>query len=1518
MKKVTLILTLLLLVVCISPVLAELSLQQNAVNFAVQLEGTDYLWGGKGFDYSQMKYADADSIKTGYTYWDPIEQRLKIDQGVDCSGLVMWSYNKAYGATKFQDTSNPIYYEGANGQWTDSSRFQQKSTLIPTQGDLTTGDLLFIGTVNILTPDHVGMYIGNGKVIHSKGEGTVEIKTLDEWLNLPIPNTNKMYRDYFTGYGNVIENDAVNLPAVSASSTTSVGPNQATLNGQLTSMGGATSCNVYFQYGTTTAYGETTSSQLMSMTGFFSEAISGLSPGTTYYYRVVASSSAGTVYGATQSFPTTTSITSPLITDVNPSQPEARDTKQWIIIIGSGFTSQSQVILRIGGNEYQIPADRTRFVNGNQIDVYVGLTNSGTWTAQIINPDNKKSNNFDFTVINPSSPSWGLDQNLVSLINTHAPNYYNENWEISLSQYKAWIALISLREAGYGRYVAHSQYGGGYDGDRFDHIDQGSAFRFSTGIGAFQLDRGGSLGNAAEVWDKMPTIEKLNPEISLLSTLRWHRDTFGSGSTLADFSSNSAWLAVRPDKESDFYTNWNQITGSNWYDSKNNKLDVQFNPPTVQDQFENQVENIGKIQWSLSPRWNGLYDTWKISARNWGGDLVCEYYYTYNNDTQNNGNGWEIWVYNDPQKSFTYYFEREYKKWQFPEERVNDLAGSRSDISIIALGSGTTTPTVDYPKWTGDFHDDPIQILLARAIFGEARGEDDQGKLAVGWVIRNRADNPRWWGSDYYRVILKENQFSCFNAGDPNLEKLKDPMAYDENSWRKCYEIAGRVLSGSKIEDITLNSDHYHSIAIPRPDTWDEQKFIIQIGNHKFYRLELGETSSISNVDVALIIDSSGSMGGNDPTDLRKSAAKLFIDLVEDQDKITIVDFDESVRVWQSLIITAGNRDTLKNAVNKVDSSGSTNIGGGLRYGYDQLNGAAADALYEKAAVLLTDGQHNTGTSPSAVVPDYQVKGWPIYTIALSDYADKNLLEQMAVDTGGQFYTSPSPESLQDIYNRISQKIKGSSQLTAYTGMIGQGQTISGSLPIDPSVKSFNLVLTWPGSDLDLVLYYPNGNQVLLNQSRSSGTDDPAISFITQKTYEIYKVQNAVAGTWRYDIKGIDVQNQEDFTLTLSAATTIRVVANPDKMKYNLTDPVQITAQFSDQNLGITGAQVTGKVTLPDLSQDTIVLSDIGNGSYSGIFSNTTQQGIYKILLEAQKGGVIRQQQVDFSIIAGSIAKPIANFTATPTAGYMPVKVQFNDTSTGIITSYQWDFENDGSVDSSEKNPVFTYTNPGMYNVTLTVIGPGGSDNEVKTDYVTVTANPRGRLRSSVRLSGIRNSPDYPDGIRDSPGYSGGIRDSPDYPDGNMNSREYQDRNRYSIHIYEGVYVPGGITWDEANADAIAKGGHLAVITSEEENELVFNIAASDERLWIYKNSRTWGPWLGGYQTDGSQDPASGWTWVTNEAWNYTNWETDEPNDQAGQNENRLLYFSLGNVKDLTWNDEEESLKLNGYILEKE
>ncbi len=69
---------------------------------------------------------------------------------------------------------------------------------------------------------------------------------------------------------------------------------------------------------------------------------------------------------------------------------------------------------------------------------------------------------------------------------------------------------------------------------------------------------------------------------------------------------------------------------------------------------------------------------------------------------------------------------------------------------------------------------------------------------------------------------------------------------------------------------------------------------------------------------------------------------------------------------------------------------------------------------------------------------------------------------------------------------------------------------------------------------------------------------------------------------------------------------------------------------------------------------------------------------------------------------------PVADFNANVTSGYAPFSVQFTNLSENAV-SWSWDFESDGNIDSTDKNPVHTYTIPGKYTAKLTVSNENGT-----------------------------------------------------------------------------------------------------------------------------------------------------------------------------------------------------------------
>ena len=82
-----------------------------------------------------------------------------------------------------------------------------------------------------------------------------------------------------------------------------------------------------------------------------------------------------------------------------------------------------------------------------------------------------------------------------------------------------------------------------------------------------------------------------------------------------------------------------------------------------------------------------------------------------------------------------------------------------------------------------------------------------------------------------------------------------------------------------------------------------------------------------------------------------------------------------------------------------------------------------------------------------------------------------------------------------------------------------------------------------------------------------------------------------------------------------------------------------------------------------------------------------------------------------------------ADFQANITSGQIPLEVQFTDQSdlSQTIILWEWDFDNDGSIDSYEQNPSWTYTEPGDYSVYLKVSDGQTEDTELKSSFINAS-----------------------------------------------------------------------------------------------------------------------------------------------------------------------------------------------------
>ena len=178
------------------------------------------------------------------------------------------------------------------------------------------------------------------------------------------------------------------------------------------------------------------------------------------------------------------------------------------------------------------------------------------------------------------------------------------------------------------------------------------------------------------------------------------------------------------------------------------------------------------------------------------------------------------------------------------------------------------------------------------------------------------------------------------------------------------------------------------------------------------------------------------------------------------------------------------------------------------------------------------------------------------------------------------------------------------------------------------------------------------------------------------------------------------------------------------------TAPVSPIAAFSANTTSGT-APLT--VALTDASTGTAPLTYAWDFTNDGTVDATTKNATYTYLTAGTytvnltvtgPGGTDSEVKSSYITVTSVTPNLSAQFTAAPVSGRSPLAVRFTDQSTGTITSYEWDFNNDGMVDSRIKNPLKFFTSAGEYTVQLTVRGPDGTDQEVKNQYIDVTAKP--------------------------------------------------------------------------------------------------------------------------------------------------------------------------------------------------
>ena len=125
--------------------------------------------------------------------------------------------------------------------------------------------------------------------------------------------------------------------------------------------------------------------------------------------------------------------------------------------------------------------------------------------------------------------------------------------------------------------------------------------------------------------------------------------------------------------------------------------------------------------------------------------------------------------------------------------------------------------------------------VIAKTLWGEARGEPEQGMKAVACVIGNRQKRHYRGKQSYSAVCLDRWQFSCWNERDPNRPRLDLIDRKPDAAYNRALDIASSLMK-NELPDFTFGATHYFASTLKTRPQWAVGKSpCYRVGNHWFF-----------------------------------------------------------------------------------------------------------------------------------------------------------------------------------------------------------------------------------------------------------------------------------------------------------------------------------------------------------------------------------------------------------------------------------------------------------------------------------------------------------------------------------------------------------------------------------------------------------------------------------------------------------------------------------------------------------
>lgn len=388
--------------------------------------------------------------------------------------------------------------------------------------------------------------------------------------------------------------------------------------------------------------------------------------------------------------------------------------------------------------------------------------------------------------------------------------------------------------------------------------------------------------------------------------------------------------------------------------------------------------------------------------------------------------------------------------------------------------------------------------------------------------------------------------------------------------------------------------------------------------------------ASSTPIRTVIVFDNSGSMKKNDPGRMSEAAARLYFELARPGDEVALVAFDERAKV----VIPIGHRpsrDEVAKAMDGLRFTGpTTNIGAALEAAAEAL-GDHTPAGRKDRVLLITDGQVDLGASRAEQVKgevariagplavSFRERDTPIYTIAFTHEADRELLEKVAVKSGGLHRYIESPGALHKAFTEMF-VLAGDAESLPVEG---------GEVTFDESIGSAHMVLSKNHPDDHNKLVAPDEGEVSADHPREG------VEWTSAPSHDVVRLTKPQPGHWGIEqpegVEGaVAIVGESDLQFVVRVGPTPATVQDPVHLEAELVENGQRVVAFSR----LKDLKVEAKVKDPSGHERTVELTaaEKERGLFVGEVENEAP-GEYGVVVTIAGENLARERRVAYRVL---------------------------------------------------------------------------------------------------------------------------------------------------------------------------------------------------------------------------------------------------------------------------------------------